>query len=93
MKRMNKTWAKKYSRVLKIFSSKTRLQVLSMLDTKVGKSVEDISTDVNMAHSAVSHQLAVLLKTEMVRCKKDGRHMMYRITPRADRVMRAIDRF
>lgn len=62
--------------IFKLLGSKTRYDVLSSLK-KVPRPVFGIAEKLDMTHSAVSHQLAVLLKAKILQAKRIGRMQMY----------------
>ena len=61
----------------KAYGDPTRLKVLFMLGAASEMCVCDIAAALGMQHSAVSHQLTVLLRTRLVRQKKQGKAVYY----------------
>ena len=59
--------------LFKMFADSTRLKVLFEREMCVG----DLAVLLKMTHSAVSHQLASLKKTRLVRSRKDGKVVYY----------------
>ena len=64
------------SLLFKMFADPTRLKVLKALFEQE-MCVMDLSVLLKMTHSAVSHQLASLKKTRLVRSRKEGRVVYY----------------
>ena len=60
----------------KMFADPTRLKVLKAL-FEHEMCVGDLAHLLKMTHSAVSHQLASLKKTRLVRSRKDGKAVYY----------------
>lgn len=60
----------------KVMGDGTRLQILCALDEHE-MCVADISVLLNMTKSAVSHQLSALRSANLVRARKDGKHVFY----------------
>ncbi len=77
--------AKRASRVFKLASSTSRAHILLTLAKKSAQPVQDVADAVGMTHSAVSHQLGLLLRSKIVSFKKEGRIVRYSIaaTPEA----------
>ncbi len=57
--------------IFKIFGDSTRLLILSLL--------MDIAERLNMTQSGVSHQLALLKQSKLVRTKREGKSIYYSI--------------
>ena len=56
----------------------TRVRILSALaETEV--CVNDLAEALGMGQSAVSHQLGYLREARLVRARRDGRHVFYRL--------------
>ncbi len=68
------------ARLLKLAASSTRASILFTLSKHKELAVQDIAAELDMTHSAVSHQLAVLAGADIVVSKKDGRMMCYAIS-------------
>lgn len=68
------------ARLLKLAASTTRASILFTLSRHKQLAVQDIAADLDMTHSAVSHQLAVLAGADIVVSKKSGRLMCYTIS-------------
>ena len=63
----------------KVLGDKTRLKILySLFDG--AKCVMHISERVEMSQSAVSHQLAILKKANLVRVARNGKNQVYSIS-------------
>ena len=65
--------------VFKIFGDFTRLTILSLLMDQEEMCVGDIAERLNMTQSGVSHQLAILKQSKLVRTKRDGKSIYYSI--------------
>ena len=62
--------------LFKIFGNSTRLQILHcLIDTE--KCVYDISNELNMTQSAISHQLSILKQNRLVKFRRDGKTIYY----------------
>ncbi len=68
------------ARLLKLAASSTRASILFTLAKEKQLAVQDIAAELDMTHSAVSHQLAVLAGADIVTSKKSGRMMCYAIS-------------
>ncbi len=64
------------SDLFKILGDPTRTKILFVLE-KGDLCVSDISNAVNMTKYAVSHQLRTLKQAKLVKCKRDGKEMIY----------------
>mgnify|MGYP001283826121 CR=1 FL=1 len=64
------------ARLFKAYGDPTRLKILHMLGVSE-MCVCDIAAALGMQHSAVSHQLTVLLRARLVRQKKLGKAVYY----------------
>lgn len=60
----------------KLIGDSTRLKILFALD-KHEVCVCDIANALSMSKSSISHQLAVLRKSEIVKCRKQGKEVYY----------------
>ncbi|MBP5453426.1 MAG: helix-turn-helix transcriptional regulator [Lachnospiraceae bacterium] len=62
--------------LFKVFSDSTRIRILYLL---IGgeKNVSDISDELSMNQSAVSHQLKTLKQSDLVKVRRDGKAMFY----------------
>lgn len=65
--------------VFKIFGDSTRLTILSALIEHEEMCVNDIAATLNMTQSSVSHQLALLKQSKLVRTKREGKSIFYSI--------------
>jgi ArsR family transcriptional regulator, lead/cadmium/zinc/bismuth-responsive transcriptional repressor len=68
------------ARLLKLAASSTRASILFTLAKHKQLAVQDIAGELDMTHSAVSHQLAVLAGADIVTSQKSGRMMCYAIS-------------
>ena len=64
----------------KVFGDPTRLRILFVLWENEECSVGAISEKVKMSQSAVSQQLKILRSSRLVRFKKEGRTILYRLS-------------
>ncbi len=62
--------------LFKLIGDTTRCRILFTLD-KNEMCVCDIANVLNMTKSAVSHQLAVLRKSNIVKCRRSGKEVYY----------------
>lgn len=76
----------KMSNFFKVMGDKTRLAILmELLDGSL--CVMHISERVGMSQSAISHQLAILRKADLVRVKRSGKSVVYSISDEHVRLM------
>jgi DNA-binding transcriptional ArsR family regulator len=73
--------AQKIARLFKLVASPTRTMILSTLVKRGELSVQAIAQEVDMTHSAVSHQLGILSEGNMVDYEKNGRMVRYNVAP------------
>ena len=74
------------SAFFKVLSDKTRLSILmELLDASL--CVLHISERVGMSQSAISHQLAILRRADLVRVKRNGKTLVYSISDEHVRLM------
>lgn len=64
------------SHFFKMLGDPTRIRILQNIASG-DRCVQDISTDLDMSPSAVSHQLRLLKQAHLVKGRRDGRHMLY----------------
>ncbi len=64
----------------KVFGDPTRLRILFDLWQKGEVAVNSISEDLSISQSAVSQQLKLLRASRLVRFRKDGRSILYRLS-------------
>lgn len=60
----------------KVMGDSTRLQILWALDEKE-MCVGDLAVLLNMTKSAISHQLGVLREAKLIRCRREGKQVIY----------------
>lgn len=72
--------AQRASRIIKLASSTSRAHILLVLASKAAQPVQDIAETLGMTHSAVSHQLGLLLASRIVAFKKEGRIVRYSLS-------------
>lgn len=61
-----------------VMSDKTRLKILSLLE-RGELCVSCIADTLNMTQSAVSHQLALMKRMKLIKAKKEGRNIIYKL--------------
>ncbi len=64
----------------KVFADATRLRILYLLDQIGESSVGYIADSLEMSQSAISQQLKILRASRLVRFRKDGRSIIYRLS-------------
>lgn len=64
------------SDVFKIFGDNTRIRILWALFTNE-KCVFDISEELGMSQSAISHQLRTLKQARLIKSRRDGKNTFY----------------
>lgn len=62
--------------LFKVFGDSTRIRILYLL-IDGEKNVGDISEELSMNQSAVSHQLKTLKQSDLVKVRRDGKAMYY----------------
>lgn len=62
--------------LFKVFGDSTRIKVLFVLAERQ-MCVCDIAQLLNMTQSAISHQLRVLKQNHLVRCRREGKSIIY----------------
>jgi len=68
----------KIKELMKIFSDGTRLKIIDLLlDNEY--CVQDICYQLNMEQSTISHQLKLLRIRNVVRTRRDGKKIFYRL--------------
>ena len=68
----------KVSRIFKLLSDVTRLKILLTLE-QGERTVTSIAEVVQMEQSAVSHQLKLLKDNRMVKARREGKTVFYRL--------------
>ena len=62
--------------LFKMFADSTRIKImLALIDGE--RSVSEISDEIEMNQSAVSHQLKLLKASELIESRRDGKSMIY----------------
>lgn len=69
----------KLSRTFSVFGDPNRIRIVFAL-IKAELCVEELSNIVRMSNSAVSHQLRSLKDLDLVRSRKEGRRVFYKLT-------------
>lgn len=64
----------------KVFGDPTRLRILFFLWQNEEVGVSAISENLSISQSAVSQQLKLLRASRLVRFRKDGRNILYRLS-------------
>ena len=67
---------KKLALFFKVFADETRIKILWALDLSE-MCVCDICSVLDMTKSAVSHQLALLRREHLVKCRREGKSVYY----------------
>ena len=62
--------------LFKMFGDSTRISIISVLMDRT-LCVGDIAAALDMGQSAISHQLRLLRQSGLVRCKRQGKTMLY----------------
>ena len=62
--------------LFKMFGDSTRLRIMSALFDRE-KSVTELSDELNMTSSAISHQLALLKKAKLLKSRREGKLNFY----------------
>lgn len=62
----------------KLIGDNTRCKILYILNEHE-MCVGDISNILDMTKSSISHQLAILRRSGIVRCRKDGKEVLYKL--------------
>ena len=77
----NKARANAAAKLFSLVAGTTRVLILSTLMKHKELPVQDIAEELDMTHSAVSHQLGLLTKARIVSAKKSGRQVCYSVAP------------
>lgn len=64
------------SDLFKVLGDQTRCRILFVLE-QGPLCVSDIANSINMTKYAVSHQLRILKTAKLVKCKREGKEMIY----------------
>ena len=70
--------AEQLSNLFKVFSSDTRIRILTFL-LNGEANVETIANTLSLSQSAVSHQLVILKNGYLIKDRKDGQQRIYSI--------------
>ncbi|MBR2562052.1 MAG: winged helix-turn-helix transcriptional regulator [Eubacterium sp.] len=62
--------------LFKVFGDSTRIRILYVL-MQGERSVTEITEDLQMNQSAVSHQLKILKTAKLIRARREGKMMIY----------------
>ncbi|MFP4287084.1 MAG: ArsR/SmtB family transcription factor [Candidatus Izemoplasmataceae bacterium] len=63
-------------KLFKIFSDETRLKIIALLCEST-YCVQDISNELKMSQSSISHQLKLLRDMNVVKTKREGKNIYY----------------
>ena len=90
MNKAVKARAKEQAELFSVLACESRLRILACITAKKKISVQDIAEALNMTHSAVSHQLGILVTNKILTYKKSGRFTDYTLakTPQAKAVLK-----
>lgn len=78
MQQMNKEEINQMAELFKTLSDPARVRIIWMLNKEI--CVSELAEKLNMTQSAVSHQLSVLKVNGLVKKRRDGKQMYYRLT-------------
>lgn len=81
MKRADPETMRKLSEIFKVLSDETRLNILKGLE-KGELCVSDIARNSSVSQPAISHQLRILRQMDLVRERREGQRIYYRIADR-----------
>lgn len=62
--------------LFKIFGDSTRIRILYSLNQKE-KNVNEISEELNVSQSAISHQLRILKSSKLIKNRRSGKEIFY----------------
>ncbi|MCI7740901.1 MAG: metalloregulator ArsR/SmtB family transcription factor [Clostridiales bacterium] len=62
--------------LFKVFGDSTRIRILFVL-FEAEVCVCDLAAALNMTQSAISHQLNILKRNKLVKCRREGKSMFY----------------
>lgn len=69
----------KVSRIFKLLGDPTRVRILLLLDKAGSLNVGTIAEKLNMAQSAISHQLKLLRDNHLLKNRKEGKVVYYQL--------------
>jgi ArsR family transcriptional regulator len=72
----NEKYIQPMADIFKVLSDSTRIRILSLLSQEE-MCVTCIATELEMTHSAISHQLRLLRNAGLVKFTKDGKEVIY----------------
>ncbi|MEX0672669.1 MAG: metalloregulator ArsR/SmtB family transcription factor [Candidatus Paceibacterota bacterium] len=82
--------------ILKLLSSKTRFQILTLLmKSKGDPCVNEIADTIGISQSATSHQLALLEEKDVVEAYREGQMICYHLkdSPTSKHLRKIINQF
>lgn len=77
MNKAARTQAEEKAELFAVLSCVSRLRILEVIGAKKKITVQSIAEMLHMSHSAVSHQLGVLVANDIVAYAKSGRYTIY----------------
>lgn len=76
---LNEDDAYRLSEFFKVYGDVTRIRIIQLLNQKE-ICVHEIAAILNMSQSAISHQLKILRQYQLVRPRKEGKHVFYSLS-------------
>lgn len=76
MKKINEDVLYDTADLFKIFGDSTRIRILYSLYQKE-KNVNEISEELNVSQSAISHQLRILKSSKLIKNRRSGKEIFY----------------
>lgn len=77
MKRSNEEILFDTAELFKVFGDSTRIRILNLLLEKDELNVTEISEQLNMNQSAISHQLRILKDAKLIKSRRIGKMILY----------------
>lgn len=77
MKRSNEEILFDTAELFKVFGDSTRIRILNLLLEKNELNVTEISEQLNMNQSAISHQLRILKNAKLIKSRRIGKMILY----------------
>lgn len=76
---LNDDDAYRLSEFFKVYSDETRVKIINLLDQRE-ICVHEIAAILDMSQSAISHQLKILRQYQLVKPRKEGKHVFYSLS-------------
>lgn len=76
---INRSKINKVAKVLKVISHPTRLEIIIMLQSKTQLTVSQICSKLDVEQSLVSHHLAAMRRSGILKATRDGINISYSI--------------